>query len=161
MWSAQYHAVLPSLCMVSIARLCYFTWFSAVVPSIASNTSVYTTNETAPVTFQCSSTGIPAPSISWYRNGTALVNNTRISISSPLTVLLEFDLYQVTQTLTITNTADTDSGNYSCVGNNTAGTDSNGFELIIQCELPHSVHILKLSIVSKQFLRVRPLLLKH
>ena len=132
MWSAQYHAVLLSLCMVSIARLCYFTWFSAVVPSIASNNSVYITNETTPVTFQCSSTGIPAPSISWYRNGTALVNSTRISISSPFTAVLALDLYQVTQTLTITNTADSDSGNYSCVGNNTAGTDSNGFELTVQ-----------------------------
>ena len=134
MWSAQYHAVLPSLCMVSITRLCYFTWFSAVIPSIVSNNSVYTTNETTPVTFQCSSTGIPAPSISWYRNGTALTpsSDPRVTVGSSSQQLLSSGLYQVTQTLTITNTADTDSGNYSCVGSNTAGTDTALFTLIVQ-----------------------------
>ena len=83
---------------------------------------------------QCSSTGIPTPSISWYRNGTALTprSDPRVTVGSPSQQLLSPVLYQVTQTLTITNTADTDSGNYSCVGSNTAGTDTALFTLVVQ-----------------------------
>ena len=94
----------------------------------------YTTNETRPVTFQCSFTGIPVPSITWYRNGSALTpsSDPRVSVGSPSQQVLSSGLYQVTQNLTITNTTDTDSGNYSCVGNNTAGSDSDEFGLVVQ-----------------------------
>ena len=99
---------------------------SPVLFEVASSEPVYTTNEMTPVTFRCTSTGIPVPSISWYRNGTALTpsSDPRVSVGSPSQQLLSSGLYQVTQTLTITNTADTDSGNYSCAGTNTAGTNT-------------------------------------
>ena len=102
--------------------------------SIISSQSVYNTNETSPVTFQCTVTSNPSSDISWYRNGAVLIpsNDPRVSVGQQL---VSSGLYQVTQTLTITNTTDTDSGNYSCVGNNTAGTDTALFALVVQSKL--------------------------
>ena len=105
--------------------------------SIISSQSVYTTNETSTVTFQCTVTSNPSSDISWYRNGAALIHSSdpRVSVGSPSQQLVSSGLYQVTQTLTITNTTNTDSGNYSCVGNNTAGTDATLFALVVQSKL--------------------------
>ena len=109
-----------------------------MTPIIASFDSTYVTNEMLAVTFQCTATGIPAPSIIWYRNSTDLSSSSdpRIEVGSPSQQLLSSGVYQVTQTLIITNTADSDSGNYSCVGNNTAGNDTVQFQLIVQSKLP-------------------------
>ena len=87
-----------------------------------------------PVTFQCTATGIPIPSFTWYRNESSLVpsSDPRITVGSPSQQLLSSGLYQVVQTLTIDNTTDNDSGNYSCVGDSIAGTDTEVFELIVQ-----------------------------
>ena len=142
------YAELPTLrelltaqqsCRYKVKLLSKFSYIvscchSPVTPVVTSSSAMYTTNETTPVTFQCSSTGIPTPSISWYRNGTALTprSDPRVTVGSPSQQLLSPVLYQVTQTLTITNTADTDSGNYSCVGSNTAGTDTALFTLVVQ-----------------------------
>ena len=117
-------------CALRIIFLCHF----AVTPVANSTGTVYVTNETAPVTFQCTSTGIPTPSITWYRNGAALTpsSDPRVSVGSPSQQLVFAGLYQVTQTLTITNTTDTDSGNYSCAGTNTVGTDTTQFSLVVQ-----------------------------
>ena len=102
-----------------------------MIPEISSSEQTYVTNETTSAVFQCSVTGIPAPSISWYRNGVPLAHS-RVSVGSPSQQLLSSDLYQVTQTLTITETVDSDSGNYSCMGTNAAGNDTAQFGLIVQ-----------------------------
>ena len=104
--------------------------------SITSSQSVYTANETNPVTFQCTVTSSPSSDITWYRNGAALTSSSdpRVSVGSPSQQLLSSGLYQVTQTLTITNSTDTDSGNYSCMGNNTAGSETAAFMLVVQCK---------------------------
>ena len=124
------------------------------MPVILSSEESYITNETTPVTFQCSSTGIPTPSISWYRNGTALTpsSDPLVTVGSPSQQLLSSGLYQVTQTLTITNTADTDSGNYSCMGNNTAGTDTALFTLVVQSKLTN-IAIIPSLMISHSFSR--------
>ena len=84
--------------------------------------------------FQCTATGIPTPDINWYRNGTVLSHSGdfRILVSSPSQQLLLTGVYQVTQTLTITNTTVSDSGNYSCVGNNGIGIDTSTFVLTVR-----------------------------
>ena len=111
--------------------------FPVVIPNITSLNSIYVTNETSPVTFQCTATGIPTPSIIWLKGGIVLSSNSDpwIVIGSPNQQLLSSGVYQVTQTLTITNTADSDSGNYLCVGNNIAGSSTDQFELIVQSKL--------------------------
>ena len=109
----------------------------SVIPVINSSNNTYITNEMTPVTFQCTVTGIPSPNITWYRNGSSLLpsSDPRITVSPPNQQLLSSGLYQVVQTLTINNTADSDSGNYSCVGNNTVGMETVDFELIVRSEL--------------------------
>ena len=119
-----------------------FEFCSPVLFEVTSSEPVYTTNETRPVTFQCTSTGIPVPSITWYKNGTALTpsSDPRVNVGSPSQQVLSSGLYQVTQNLTITNTTDTDSGNYSCAGTNIAGTNNDGFRLVVQSKA--SIHSL-------------------
>ena len=103
-----------------------------MIPEISSSNQTYVTNEMTPVVFQCSVTGIPAPSVTWYRDGIPL-DHSRVSFGSPIQQqLVSSGLYQVTQNLTITNTTDTDSGNYSCVGTNAAGNNTALFELVVQ-----------------------------
>ena len=104
----------------------------SVAPTINSSNELVIVNEFDSASFQCNTTGIPIPGISWFGNGTRLLNIGRISISLPLENSLQFNLYQVTQTLTITNTADSDSGNYSCVGNNSVGMDTSTFVLVVR-----------------------------
>ena len=142
------YAELPTLrelltaqhsCLYKVKLLSNFSYkksfcHSLVAPVVTSSSATYTTNETTLVTFQCSSIGIPTTTISWYRNEAALTpsSDPRVTVGSPSQQLLGPALYQVTQTLTITNTADADSGNYSCVGSNTAGTDTALFTLVVQ-----------------------------
>ena len=93
------------------------------------------------VTFYCMVSGIPPPSITWYRNGTVL-NDTRVVINDPSdsTTILNDDgeiiTYYVNRTLTLRMSEDRDSGSYECSASNEAtpatGDDSMAFELIVQ-----------------------------
>ena len=99
-----------------------------------------TVNETDSVTFVCVVVGIPAPSISFYRNGTLLSQSTdqRITLtdnSGPQ----EFQtatgtVFHITRNLTLDNTRDNDSGTYTCVASNAAANVTQDFELVVQGE---------------------------
>ena len=58
----------------------YYCFIHAVVPSILIPpvNFTYTVNETDPVIFMCSATGIPPPVITWMRNGVLLDENVII-----------------------------------------------------------------------------------
>ena len=90
--------------------------------------------ENTTVTFSCQATGIPSPSISWYRNGSVLspATDSRISIGISTQQLQITRVYQVTRNITITNITSNDSGFYSCVGTNAYGNGSSAFTLIVQ-----------------------------
>ena len=110
-----------------------------VVPLIQpeSGLSDYTVNETEAVTFECSATGIPPTTITWYRDG-VLLSGDRVTLSNP-TVMdftrMDDEIVQiVTRTLILNSTEDGDSGNYTCNATNTAGEDSEQFELVVQSE---------------------------
>ena len=98
----------------------------------------YTVNMGDPVTFQCVATGIPPPSITWFRNGTELSNivNSRLAFNNPSDPILLADtmVYEVTRTLTLNMSEDGDSGGYECRASNdaTPGLDTEPFELIVQ-----------------------------
>ena len=105
---------------------------------------VYTVNETNPVIFECSASGIPAPTISWFRVvlnvSTVLVENSHILISMPQ-VDNTYELpggrgtaFLVTSTLTMPATQDEDSGQYACQAVNEFGNETREFELIVQGE---------------------------
>ena len=143
-----------SQCMVSYVRhlgvymyniCCEFVLclVCAVVPSILIPpvNFTYVVNETDPVIFMCSATGIPPPEITWMRNGVLLDENvdSRISLSNPSDPeafpTTGGDIYSVSRNLTISNTRDNDSDTYTCVASNgNARTPSvtQDFELIIQ-----------------------------
>jgi len=101
----------------------------------------YVVNETDPVMFMCSATGIPPPEIIWMRNGVLLDDNvdSSISLSSPsdpeVFSTTSGDIYSVSRNLTISNTRDNDSDTYTCVasnGNARTLNVSREFELIVQ-----------------------------
>lgn len=97
--------------------------------------NTYTVNENSLVLFQCSATGVPMPSITWYRNGAILLNETdsRILISST-SGQLPSDIYKVTANLTLSNVKRNDSDYYFCTATNVAGNDTEQFKLIVNCE---------------------------
>ena len=99
-----------------------------------------TVNETDSVTFICAVVGIPAPSISFYRNGTLLDQSTdqRITLtdnSEPQDFqTTSGTLFRVNRSLTLDNTMDADSGTLTCVASNAAANVTQEFELIVQGE---------------------------
>ena len=102
--------------------------------------SIKTVNETDSVTFVCVVAGIPAPSISFYRNGTLLNQSTdqRITLadnSEPQ----EFQtangmVFRVSRNLTLNNTTDADYGTYTCVAFNAAANVTQNLYLVVQGE---------------------------
>ena len=117
----------------------YYCFIHAVVPSILIPpvNFVYTVNETDPVIFTCSATGIPPPEIAWMRNGVPF-SNSRITLSDPTIPELYLtdggNIYLVSRNLTLDNTMDTDSGTYTCVASNENAVTPNvtqDFELFV------------------------------
>ena len=95
----------------------------------------YTVNESEPVTFECTATGIPVPDI-WF-NFSSITSRVQVGVpSSPIEVTRMSDgemVYQVTRTAVITSTVDSDSGVYECIATiDITGTHSAHFELIVQ-----------------------------
>ena len=84
----------------------------------------YTVNMGDVVTYQCVATGIPAPSITWFRNGTEL-SNSRVTVSDLSEAALVEDntgemILQTSRTLNLSMTEDGDSGSYECRASNDA-----------------------------------------
>ena len=97
----------------------------------------YTVNLTDTATFQCVATGIPAPSITWFRNGTELdSSDPRVTFNDPSGELTTDGqgemIFEVTRTLTLGMSEDEDSGSYECRASNDAGEDWESFELVVQ-----------------------------
>ena len=117
----------------------------SVVPNITFplDDQVYTVNETNPVTFTCSATGIPPPEITWKRNGVVVDENTEPHVSLNFFNLetistADGNIHLVTHTLTISSTKDSDSDNYTCVasnGNTVTPNVTRDFELVVQGRL--------------------------
>ena len=104
----------------------------------------YTLNERDTVTFECSATGIPPPTITWLRNGMELndTTNSRVTVDNSTEMDFTRDndgetVSKVTRTLNLVNTTDGDSGMYTCMATNDADPGDNmmDFELIIQSKL--------------------------
>ena len=121
-------------------------FFHAVTPTVTSvypevGQMNYTVNERGTVTFECSATGIPPPTITWLRDGMELNNMTdsRVTVGDPLEMDFSRDndgetVSMVTRTLNLINTIDGDSGMYICMATNDAdpNNDTETFEFIVQ-----------------------------
>ena len=103
----------------------------------------------------CTAAGIPAPNIIWSDpDGTQLPNNNNMRIMvEPYTEpqLITKDgltiLYHVTRTLVITNTVDSDTGNYTCTADNSVVTvDSSRVEVFVKGIDPFLYHCIDLQV---------------
>ena len=73
------------------------------------------------VTFSCDANGVPEPTFSWSKDGSAVTADNRISLSAD------------NKQLSLTNVNRTDSGEYRCVAANSVGTvSSNASTLTLQ-----------------------------
>ena len=99
-----------------------------------------TVNETDSVTFVCVVVGIPAPSISFYQNGTLLDQSrdqriTPTDNSEPQDFqTADGTVFHVSRNLTISSTRDNDSGTYTCVASNAAANVTQDFNSVVQGE---------------------------
>ena len=101
----------------------------------------YTVDVGNSVIFECTATGIPAPEMTWLRDGVEL-NSTfdpRITFgaaSDPIAVSRDGGetVLEVTRNLTLdlSNNVDEDSGSYVCMAINVAGSGNDTFEVIVQ-----------------------------
>ena len=103
----------------------------------------YTVNLGDIATFQCVATGIPAPTITWFRGEVELkASDPRVMFNAPSTTMvmsmsIAGDMvYEVTRTVTLSMSRDEDSDTYQCRATNAAmpGMDTMDFELIVQSE---------------------------
>ena len=96
----------------------------------------YDTIQFMETVFECNATGIPAPGIQFFLNGSPLESNETFSILDPVIDTIDISgggdlVYLVTRRLRINPTLDGDSNIYVCVAINDNGTDSVGFDLIV------------------------------
>ena len=116
----------------------------SVVPVVTSeypevNQMNYTVDEGNSVIFECTATGIPAPEVTWLRDGVELNSASELRITfgaaSDRIAVSRDDgetVLEVTRNLTLANTVDEDSGSYVCMATNVAGKCNDTFEVIIQ-----------------------------
>ena len=94
-------------------------------------------NEGMSVTFTCNATGIPAPTIMWFRNNAEFntTTNSRVRINDPTDPVIVSsptgNVSSVSRGLMISDTMDPDSGTYSCVASNGVGSIEQEFELFV------------------------------
>jgi len=125
--------------VLAVNAFLYYCFIHAVVPSILVPpvNFTYFVNETDPVTFTCSATGIPPPQITWMRNG-VVFSNTQVTFSDPTMPELYLtdggNIFFVSRNLTLDSTMDADSGTYTCLafnGNAVTPSVTHDFELFV------------------------------
>ena len=124
-------------CLVFVLTATFF--HSALFPvraeiDISTFQELYVVNEGQNVTFSCSAFGVPAPSLSWRRDGMELSpsSDSRVVLLPEVTTQVDYmgPVYRTTKTLTFTNVMDNDTRNtpgdmYQCVAVNTVGSGNN------------------------------------
>ena len=115
---------------------------------------LYLVNEGQNVTFSCSVFGVPAPSLSWRRDGAEISPSSDSRVVLLPEVITQVDymgpVYRTTRMLTFTNAMDSDTRNipgdmYQCVAVNTVGGGNNteeaedrrNFSLFVQGKCHH------------------------
>ena len=100
---------------------------------VSSFERLYIVNEGQNVTFSCSAFGVPAPSLSWRRDGVEFSpsSDSRVVLLPEETSQVDYmgPVYRTTRMLTFTNVMDNNTRNstgdmYQCVAANTVGGGS-------------------------------------
>ena len=93
-------------------------------------------NEGDNALFTCQATGEPVPTITWYFNGTLLVNGLQHMIS-----LMSLNTTTISSTLTVMNVQSSDVGTYTCNATNVVSSDTSSGVLTVNGEVLIHVHI--------------------
>ena len=111
--------------------------YSAVPPTIANATNdtvnthlMLTAGQT--LTLNCTAMGTPRPQIDWYKGNKSIINSSRIQINK--TEICDSTL---NSTLIISSVTVNDSGTYECRVNNSAGSNSLTYKVLVS-ECVHS-----------------------
>jgi len=110
--------------------------FLLVAPAISVppvNQTVSVSADTVNTTFLCNATGYPQPDIQWMRDGFIVIDSeyyqvTSVSFPENCPIIIGC---QTSSSLLIVDTKTQDSGQYTCVASNMAGTDTRMAELIV------------------------------
>ena len=133
-------SVCLSMCMMWLSLT--FVFSRTVIPEIIfpnGSFAGYVINVTDPVTFECTATGIPPPTIQWFRDGVLLSSGVMLSEPSQTMVSVPMGtgmIYQVEQMLTFNTTAN-DTDTYTCEASNinvVRPTVTQNFTLFVQGE---------------------------
>ena len=117
--------------------------FLTVIPEIVfpnGSFTGYVVNVNNPVRFECTATGIPPPTIQWFRDGVLLSSGVVLSEPSQTMVPAPMGtgmIYKVERTLTFNTTA-SDTDTYTCEASNinvVQPTAAQIFTLIVQGRL--------------------------
>ena len=101
-----------------------------VIPDISVEVMDETQDEGDTASFICQATGGPVPTISWYFNGTLLVDGATHTISET-----SVNTTTVNSTLTIMSVQSSDVGTYTCNATNVVSSDTSSGVLTVNGEL--------------------------
>ena len=98
----------------------YYTFDFLVAAEITDGLIDRLENETSPIIFSCVAIGEPVPSITWHFNGVMIIvsNTSNYNISNKLS-----GTTMITSALAIVNAQSPDVGTYSCLAQNSIGSD--------------------------------------
>ncbi len=115
---------------VNVCALC------AVSPTILKSPVPVSVFAPAPITLTCTADGYPLPTTVWIRtslNGTEMIDS---SVMNDVLLTQSVTGFSVTSNLTLLNTDELDTGNWSCRASNNFGfTESQTAEVVIYCKL--------------------------
>ena len=110
-------------------------------------TEQFIVNVTESITLHCNATGLPLPTIQWFREGAILDGNdtdgrtlnSRVLLSETLEELLpttemEGEVYHASRSITVSTVLSEDIGTLTCNATNVAGSENRDFQLFVQGE---------------------------
>ena len=103
---------------------------------LASQKPTVTLSEGASGALMCTATGVPAPTISWFRNG-VLLSDDSVTLVTTSSTDASMSLLSVTSTLNVTSvTRDSAFATITCTASNRVGANSSdNTQLIVLCKL--------------------------
>ena len=133
--------------MMYVVLLCENIWsISVVPPNITQPPTNTTITSGEDLNFTCTATGKPQAGISWLRNNNEAISNNSLSDGGVPVIITNSTIGNCSitdppsqcvssSTLQILKTRVGDSGEYSCVANNVAGSDVGAAQLIVNGKL--------------------------
>lgn len=100
-----------------ICMFCMYV-YSSVPPSIRAGPRIIKVQVGHPIELPCVAQGVPEPSITWLKDGAALLDGSDHRISDGSLILNQVGLI--------------DEGTYTCVASNIAGQDETNIQLQVQ-----------------------------